>query len=523
MLDTKKTHQTTRSAAAKLLLAALIFCGTDVLTGRTIAADTVADAPPTQAAPAVTQPASDNDSANLLSAGLDATGGKITLIVGQTRLLRSSSPLRTIDVTQPDVVVAKVIPPTADILLTGKKAGSTQLVLWDEKGRTQSIEVIINADLAALEAELKKVLPDVKVEVSAANGAIVLHGRVPSAQVSDQVAAVAAPYAGTSKLVNMLEIGGGQQIMLQVRFAEVSKDATTALGINWGISGGISQFGGSTVGQVAPIGVTQLPGTISPILSMPNPGANVTQFGSFIAGKTPFEVFVTALRNNNLLRMLAEPNLTVISGEQASFLAGGEVPYPVPQSNGSGGSTITIEYKPYGVRLNFTPIVLGDGRIRLHVAPEVSELDYANGVSLNGFTIPGVTKRTANTTVELAEGQTLSLAGLLNNRTNATSQVTPILGDIPILGALFRSVRYEHSETELVVLVTPRLAAGMNPDQVPAATGEHWRYPTEPQVWATGDLGGPKADSKHVPADKAPKQFEGSYGFTPVTPAAAKK
>jgi len=267
---------------------------------------------------------------------------------------------------------------------------------------------------------------------------------------------------------------------------------------------------------VAPIGVTQLPGTVSPILSTPTPGGNVSQFGSFMAGHTAFEVFLTALRTNNLLRVLAEPNLTVVSGEQASFLAGGEFPYPVPQTNGTGGTTITIEYKPYGVRLNFTPVVLGDGRIRLHVAPEVSDLDYSNAVQLNGFSIPGLTERKANTTVELAEGQTLSMAGLLNTRVSASKQVTPILGDIPILGALFRSVRYEHSETELVVLVTPRLVEGMNPGQVPPITGERWRYPTEPQVWATADLGGPAADALHAPTNTAPKQFEGSYGYSPA-------
>jgi pilus assembly protein CpaC len=521
MLDTKKTNRTTRSAAAKVLLAALMFCGTEALTSRIQAAEAAAP----QAAPAApaTQPAADSDAVNLLTTGLDPTGGKITLVVGQTRLLKSAVPLQTIDVTQPDTVVVNLIPKSNDIVVTGNKPGSTQLVIWDLKGRAQSIEVIISADLASLTAELTKVFPDLKVEVTAANGAIVLHGRVPNAQIADQIVAVAGPYAGKSKIVNMLEIGGGQQVMLQVRFAEVSKDATTALGINWGIAGGVSQFGGSVPGQVAPIGITQLPGTINPVLSVPSPGSNVTQFGSFIAGRTPFEVFLTALRTNNLLRVLAEPNLTVVSGEQASFLAGGEFPYPVPQSNGSGGTTITIEYKPYGVRLNFTPVVLGDGRIRLHVSPEVSDLDYSNAVTLNGFVIPGLTKRDANTTVELAEGQTLSLAGLLNTRVNATSQVTPILGDIPILGALFRSVRYEHLETELIVLVTPRLVSGVNPGQMPAITGEHWRYPTEPQVWATGDLSGPALDSIHTPASTAPKQFEGSYGFSPVAPAAATK
>jgi len=233
-------------------------------------------------------------------------------------------------------------------------------------------------------------------------------------------------------------------------------------------------------------------------------------------------VFLTAMRQNNLLRVLAEPNLTVLSGKEANFLAGGEFPYPVPQTNGGSGTTITIEYKKYGVKLNFTPVALGDGRIRLHVAPEVSDLDYSNAVTLNGFVIPGLTTRTADTTVELSEGQTLSLAGLLNTRVRATNTITPVLGDIPILGALFRSVRYERSETELVVLVTPRLVSGLNPGEVPAATGERWRYPTEGEVFWRADMGGPLADDGRTPTATPPKRFQGAYGFAPATaPVAA--
>jgi pilus assembly protein CpaC len=224
------------------------------------------------------------------------------------------------------------------------------------------------------------------------------------------------------------------------------------------------------------------------------------------------------LQQNNLLRVLAEPNLTVMSGNQASFLAGGEYPYPVPQSGGAGGgsTTITIEYKQYGIRLLFTPIVLGNGKIRLHVQPEVSDLDYAHSITLQGFVVPGLTTRTADTVVELNEGQTLSLAGLLNTRVTATNSSTPLLGDIPVLGALFRSVRYERQETELVVLVTPVLANAVNPDQVQNLPGEHWRYPTEGQLFLNADLGGPLADTANAPTSKAPRQFQGSYGFTPA-------
>ncbi|HEY8750466.1 MAG TPA: type II and III secretion system protein family protein [Tepidisphaeraceae bacterium] len=470
-----------------------------------------------QTAPSATQPVVNAPApgVQLIATGLDATGGKITLTANQSRQIRFSGPVRTIDVTQPDTVMAKVVSPT-DVMLTAKKPGTSQLVLWDDAGRSQAVEVVVVADLATLTEELKKSLPDVKIDVSVANGTIILRGRVPDAQTAEQVVQIAAPHSGTMKPINLLEIGGGQQIMLQVRFTEVSKDAVNALGVNFGISNGVARFGGNIVGQVAPIGITSLPGTVNPVLSIPNPGANVTQFGSFVAGVTPFEVFLTAMRQNNLLRVLAEPNLTVLSGKEANFLAGGEFPYPVPQNNGTGGSTITIEYKPYGVRLNFLPVALGNGRIRLHVVPEVSDLDYSNAVTLSGFVIPGLTKRTADTTVELAEGQTLALAGLLNTRVRAVNTTTPLLGDIPILGALFRSVRYERSETELVVMVTPRLAAGMNPDQVPSGAGEKWRYPSSGQAMWNADMGGPAAETQAVPAAQPPKRFQGAYGFTPI-------
>ncbi|HSZ58774.1 MAG TPA: type II and III secretion system protein family protein [Tepidisphaeraceae bacterium] len=456
----------------------------------------------------------------LIATGIDELGGRITLTVNQSRLIRTAVPIHTVDVPQPEVILAKVVSPT-DIMLTAKKPGYTQIVVWDDRGRSQAVEIVVSADLSALTQELNSVFPDAKVEPSLASGAIVLRGRVHNAKVADQIVQVATPFAGNAKVVNLLEVGGGQQVMLQVRFAEVSKSVTSALAVDFGISNGSTGFGGSIIGGVAPIGVVNAPTNINAgALSIPFPGSGTTQFGAGVAGKTPFEIFLTALRQNNLVRVLAEPNLTVMSGGEASFMAGGEYPYPVPQNTGAGGvATITIEYKPYGVRLNFSPVVLGDGRVRLRVRPEVSDLDYTNAVTLNGFLVPGLVERNADTTVELNEGQTLSLAGLLSTRATATSSITPVLGDMPILGPLFRSVRYVREETELVVLVTPRLVSAMNPDQVPDSVGEHWRYPTEGQLFLHADLGGPAADTTHAPSTMPPRMFQGTYGFTPAQAA----
>jgi pilus assembly protein CpaC len=224
------------------------------------------------------------------------------------------------------------------------------------------------------------------------------------------------------------------------------------------------------------------------------------------------------MRENNLLRVLAEPTLTTTSGQEASFLAGGEIPIPVPQTGGgaNGGYVITIDYKKFGVQLKFVPIVLGDGRIRLKVTPEVSDLDNTHSITNGGFQIPAFTSRITSTTVELNEGQTLSLAGLLNTRVSTDTQVTPLLGDLPILGTLFRSVRYSRQETELVVLVTPHLVSGMNPAQVPSLPGEHWRYPTESELFWHRDLGGPAPETGRTPSAMPPPQFHGTYGFAPA-------
>src|SRR5439155_16129297 len=253
--------------------------------------------------------------------------------------------------------------------------------------------------------------------------------------------------------------------------------------------------------------------------------SGVTLFGSGQTGDLAFRYFVQALRENNLLRILAEPNLTAISGQEASFLAGGEFPVPVPQSGTGGGTTITIDYREFGVRLRFVPVVLGDGKIRLKMTPEVSDLDFSSPLTIQGSKIPTVNKRTVTTTVELADGQTFAIAGLLNNTVNATRDVTPLLGDIPILGALFRSTRYERQETELVVLVTPRLVEPMNPSQIPPLPGEGWRHPNELDQFLNADIGGETTaahpETMSPTATTAPgstgtnRRYRGSYGFTP--------
>jgi pilus assembly protein CpaC len=328
--------------------------------------------------------------------------------------------------------------------------------------------------------------------------------------VAEQVVEIASTYA---KVHNFLEIGGGQQVLLQVRFAEVSKSALRNLGVTFGGTDNVSAFttnsisnGGNTFNIPAAAGTSALTGAVA---------GNLFGIGRF-KGVT-FDYFITALRTNNLLRDLAEPNLIAYSGTEASFLAGGQIAIPVPQP-GNGGTTITIQYQTFGVQLKFTPNVLGNGKIRLHCAPEVSEVDPSLGTTVDGNVVPGFTDRKLENTTELADGQTLALAGLLQDNLSASATKIPYLGDVPVLGNLFRSTSYQRNETELVVMVTPRLVAPMNPDQVPLLPGEHWRYPSELGQYLVADLGGPMVQPSKARADKKsvgmPPQFHGTYGFT---------
>ncbi|HEX5243135.1 MAG TPA: type II and III secretion system protein family protein [Tepidisphaeraceae bacterium] len=449
---------------------------------------------------------------HLVADGVNDRGG-LELNPGQSSVITLRMPCNKLDVEvgNPDVVHCRAISPT-QILVTAEKAGMTQVVVSCDEGGSQTVDVMVTPNLKELREQIKKMFPASNVDVSSASGSIVLRGRAPDLEAANRIAQVAGPYG--AHVLNFLEISGGQQIMVKVRFAEVSRSLTQNLGFNAFATDGRMKAGLNNGPSDNPIGGLIAPAAASGSATTTIPP--VALFGSGQVGNTAFEYFIDALRQNNLLRVLAQPNLTVISGKKASFIAGGEFPVPVPQASGSGGVAITVDFKQFGVMLNFTPTVLGNGRIRMDVSPEVSDLDFTNSVSFNGFVIPSITKRTVNTTVELEEGQTLALAGLLENKVTANKSITPLLGDLPILGALFRSVKYERSETELVVLVTPVLVEPMNPGQVPTIPGEHWRYPNEAQLFLGADLGGPAPDTDHAPSMRPPPQFHGDYGFTPA-------
>jgi pilus assembly protein CpaC len=456
----------------------------------------------------------------------DPSISTIVLQPGKAKKMHFDTRVTKANILAPDV--ADVIPlGTNDLLLTGKKSGATQLIIWDETGNTQIMNVEIATPVAMLQKRLQALFPESTIKVEDVNGTVTLTGQVHDLETARQAELITIPYTGANKIVDLLEVGGGQQVMLRVKFAEVSKQAEETLGFNFGGNDGTSIYGGNVGANTLGI----IPGSAGPppvpnLLAIPSGALGAaSMFGTGSFGSVAFAYFVDALEANSLLRTLAEPNLVTTSGQKATFLAGGSFPYPVPQSGTGGGSTVTIQFQPYGVSLTFTPIVLGNGRIRLDVNPDVSELDYSHTVTLDGTTVPGLTDRNVHTTVELAEGQTYALAGLLQDNISASNSQFPILGDIPVLGALFRSVQYQKNQTELVVLVTPVLVHGINPADVTPVPGEKWRDPNNLQLYLLKDLGGevaPPPPARPSLSDEQTPQFEGPAGFTPppaTTPA----
>ena len=432
---------------------------------------------------------------------------QLRLDAGKTAVLEANAAITEVSVGNPAIADINLLSPQR-ILITGIAPGSTQLVLFTAEVR-QVIEVTVEADISGLRSQLDQLFPNHGLNVRESKGRIILSGKAPNLQSTEKFLQVAAPYG---EVLNFIEVAGGQQIMLQVIFAEVSRSASTQLGLNFGVAGQ-DGFGASNIGGIAPFGIEEgaSAGVTGLNLTAPDPGAAVTLFGVGQIGDVAFAAFLSALRDNNLMRVLARPNLVAISGETASFLAGGEFPIPVAQAGGTGASTVTVEFREFGVRLEFVALALGDGRIRLENFAEVSDLDFANGVQFGGFVVPGLTSRKVNTTVELADGQSLAMAGLLSHTITSNKSAVPLLGDVPIIGALFRSVRYQRRETELVVFVTPRLVNGLNPAEIPHLPGQFWLHPSEAELFFLGNIGRP-ADEVGRAGD-GPILFYGPYGF----------
>jgi len=400
------------------------------------------------------------------------------------------------------------------LIITGNAFGNTQLRIFSS-GKQANFDVVVELNLTTLRGLITSISPQARVTARSVNGTVVLTGTVPDAATSERIGELAALFEG-GKVQNQLNIAGVQQTNLRCVVAEVNKRATRALGVNWAIGasdwsrdfffannvGNLNPtvFGSNGLGNiVAPNPAGQLTYNVAPTANGLN--SNLT----FGFPRAEFQMFVNALRENNLFRVLAEPNLTAISGQTASFLAGGEVPIPVTQGGAVAGS-ITIEYKEFGVRLHFTPTVVGHQLIRLHILTEFSDAVPGAAV-VGGLPAFSFTTRRVESTVECGNGQTFAIAGLLSERVQAIASKLPGMGDIPVLGSLFQSVNYQKSNTELVILVTPELVQPLDPQQVGPTPGALMTHPDDFELFMLGALEGPEnppTESEGVPRHEQP-------------------
>jgi pilus assembly protein CpaC len=376
---------------------------------------------------------------------------RLQLVVGKSITLKSPQSVKRISVAAPDIADIILISPR-EVYITGKSPGVTNLTLWQNKKIVSIYDLEVSYDVSGLKQKLAAVLPDEKdMSVFAAGDSVTLAGRISSTANLSQAIALAKAYAPEGNVNNLLEVAGIHQVMLEVRVAEISKLLLKQLGVNFTYTNG-TDFGMNSINQliklVEPDDANLAAGPLGLLVS---PAANA--FFRFSDGSSSWTTFIDALKTDGMLKVLAEPTLIALSGETANFLAGGEFPVPVPQGLG----TVAIEYKPYGVGLSFTPTVLSEKKISIKVSPEVSELDFSTAVDIEGFTVPGLTTRRAATVVDLADGQSFAIAGLLSETVRDSYSRYPALGDIPILGTLFRSRKFQKQETELVIVVTPRL------------------------------------------------------------------
>ena len=445
---------------------------------RTVARSEAASEPakPATAEPAkpassdAAKPSSPEAAASATSVGYQA----VKLTAGRSLVLPTDFDVTRIAVTNPAVADATVVQPR-EILIDGKAPGTISLIVWGGGGRRGQYDLVVEPAITSLEQQLRSVFPGEHINVGVSDEAVVLSGNVSSNQVMLRAGEIATASSSKLKVINMLQLPGGsesQQVLLQVRFAEVNRRALTELGASWftGPTGVNNTIGRVTTGQFAAPGFDD----INYSKKSGDFGSDVTSasgkftFSDFLnlflfSEKYDLGVAVRLLKQKGFLQSLAEPNLIAYNGQEASFLAGGEFPIPVLQGL---TNSVTIVFKEFGVKLTFKPTIAGD-TIRLKVRPEVSSLDFANGITLSGFRIPSLITRRAETDVELRDGQSFAIAGLLNNLSQDTNSSVPILGDLPIIGRLFKSKAENKERTELMVLITPRLVRPLNPDEVP--------------------------------------------------------
>ncbi|MEO0668881.1 MAG: type II and III secretion system protein family protein [Pseudomonadota bacterium] len=447
-------------------------------------------------------------SAETLRVVREATSRTLNVPMNRAVVVESDTAFAELSIANPAIADISSLSDRT-IYVLGKAPGLTTLTLLDGNGRLiTNVNVRVAADISEFKERLRQILPGEKIEVRTANDGIVLSGIVSSAQKLQRALDLAERYA-EGRVSNLMSVGGIQQVMLKVRFAEmnrsVSKSLSSSLSLGGTIfSGDVGLSGGTNTNVTAGGTANGLAGT----LPANNDNAGAVLFG-FNAGNTQVGLLLEALETKGVVRTLAEPNLVALSGQEAKFLAGGEYPVPVSQEDG----VVTIEFKPFGVELNFIPRVVGKDLINLELEAAVSAIDPTNGITIDAFTIDAFSRRETSSTVELRDGESFAIAGLLEDNFVDSNQQLPWLGDVPVLGALFRSASYQREQTELVIIITAHLVTPVQGDVLALPT-DRIKPPTERDLFLHGRVAaGTRAPRAGAAGEVAKQDFSGSYGY----------
>ncbi len=443
-----------------------------------------------------------------LSITSGSTARNLNVSINRAVVVESDVPFAELSVANPGIAdIATLSDRTIYVL--GKSPGRTTLTLLGPDGKLiTNVEVRVAPDIAEFKERLREILPGEKIEVRTANDGIVLSGTVSSILKLDRALDLASRYSPDA-VSNLMSVGGTQQVMLKVRFAEMSRSVSKNLSVSLGFSGLTGNFGAkggtnSNINNATTNGILAGPNAAGATAAGTSNGGLAIGFGS---GSLQAAVLIEALETKGLVRTLAEPNLTALSGQQAEFLAGGEIPIPVSSEDG-----IAIEYRPFGVELAFTPTVVNDDVINLNLATSVSSIDTTNSVTTGGVSVPSFNKRASSTTVELRDGESFAIAGLLQDDFVDLAGQVPWLGDVPVLGSLFRSANYNRRQTELVIIITAHLVTPTRGDNYVLPT-DRIRVPTERELFLNGTVAKAVRSSNGATGEVARQDFSGSYGY----------
>jgi len=449
-------------------------------------------------------PMANTVSANNLKIVKKGAAASLDVPMNRAVVVESDVPFAELSIANPGIADISSLSDRT-IYVLGKSPGLTTLTLLDDSGRLiTNVDVRVAADVTEFKERLRQILPGEKIEVRTANDGIVLSGTVSSSQRLQRALDLAERYA-PERVSNLMTVGGVHQVMLKVRFAEMQRSVSKSLSSSWGFNGGTST--GLNGGTGTLNNQTSLTNALAGNIPVTNTNTGAVLFG-FNVGSVQVGLLIEALEQKGVVRTLAEPNLTALSRQEAKFLAGGEYPVPVAQDN----QTITVEFKPFGIELNFIPRVVDKDIINLELTAAVSAIDTSNGININGFQIDAFSRRETSTTVEMRDGESFAIAGLIEDEFLDNADQMPWLGDVPVLGALFRSASYQRSQTELVIIITAHLVTPTRGEALALPT-DRVKPPSERDLFLFGQTAQTGQVSRGAASEVARQDFSGSYGY----------